>query len=272
MLRWLGLPVAIAHVEIDETPRPGEPPAELAARLAVEKARAAQGDGWVLTADTVVELDGRNAPDPEVDAATGTWVLTADTVVELDGRMLDKPAGAAEARATLEALRGRRHLVHTAVALARAEAEAGPGPRASRPHAPVLGRTSGCGRTPVRGRTPVLGRVRRVTTEVQMRAYTDAEIDAYIATGDPLDKAGAYAIQHPTFAPVAHLHVCYANVVGLPLCAVLTLIESVIRTPSEARNPNAFRGAQSAIPNVPSLCLRHFNYDCPAPDIGEARP
>ncbi len=229
MLRWLGLPVAIAHVEIDETPRPGEPPAELAARLAVEKARAAQGDGWVLTADTVVELDGR---------------------------MLDKPADAAEARATLEALRGRRHLVHTAVALARPEPDAPIGPRAARPPTPVCGRPPGCGRI-----------IRRVTTEVQMRAYTDAEIDAYIATGDPLDKAGAYAIQHPTFAPVAHLHVCYANVVGLPLCAVVELIQSAIRNPrSEIRNP------QSAIPNVPPLCLRHFNYDCPAPDIGQALP
>jgi predicted house-cleaning NTP pyrophosphatase (Maf/HAM1 superfamily) len=55
-------------------------------------------------------------------------------------------------------------------------------------------------------------------TGLRMRAYTDAEIAAYVASGDPLDKAGAYAIQHPGFHPVAELQGCYANVMGLPLC------------------------------------------------------
>jgi septum formation protein len=58
---------------------------------------------------------------------------------------------------------------------------------------------------------------RLTCTQVQMRDYTDAEIDAYIATGDPFDKAGSYAIQHETFAPVAHVDGSYTNVIGLPL-------------------------------------------------------
>ena len=59
------------------------------------------------------------------------------------------------------------------------------------------------------------------TTDVPMRDYTDDEIEAYIASGDPMDKAGAYAIQHAGFHPVDHLSGCYANVMGLPLCHVV---------------------------------------------------
>lgn len=55
-------------------------------------------------------------------------------------------------------------------------------------------------------------------TDVPMRAYGDGEIEAYVATGDPLDKAGAYAVQNPRFHPVEHLSGCYASVMGLPLC------------------------------------------------------
>lgn len=55
------------------------------------------------------------------------------------------------------------------------------------------------------------------TTHVSMRAYTDAEIAAYVASGDPFDKAGGYAIQHREFAPVASLDGCISGVIGLPL-------------------------------------------------------
>jgi predicted house-cleaning NTP pyrophosphatase (Maf/HAM1 superfamily) len=57
-----------------------------------------------------------------------------------------------------------------------------------------------------------------------MRAYSDEEIAAYIATGDPLDKAGAYAIQHPQFQPVSHLEGCYLGVVGLSICHLIELL------------------------------------------------
>jgi predicted house-cleaning NTP pyrophosphatase (Maf/HAM1 superfamily) len=60
-----------------------------------------------------------------------------------------------------------------------------------------------------------------------MRDYTDAEIDAYIATGDPFDKAGSYAIQHPIFKPVARIDGCYTNVVGLPVCTLKTMLAEI---------------------------------------------
>jgi len=155
-----------------------------------------------------------------IAAQPHTLVLTADTVVDLNCESLGKPADAAEAREMLLRLREDRHQVHTGVALA--------GPD---------------------GAT----HVRRVTTDVAMRPYTDAEVEAYIATGDPMDKAGAYAIQHQEFHPVDKLRVCYANVVGLPLCAVVMVLQQAGWTLSI---------------DVPALCYLHFGYRCPGPDAG----
>src|SRR5207249_2051657 len=62
------------------------------------------------------------------------------------------------------------------------------------------------------------------TTPVLMRPYSEEEVVAYIATGDPLDKAGAYGIQHPEFQPTERINGCYLNVVGLPLCVLVNLL------------------------------------------------
>jgi septum formation protein len=113
-------------------------------------------------------------------------VVAADTTVAVDGRMLAKPADENEAWHMLRLLRGRSHLVYTGITLIHLAA----------------GRTTH----------------EVAATKVSMRDYAEAEIAAYIASGDPMDKAGAYAIQHPQFRPVAALDGCYANVVGLPLC------------------------------------------------------
>ena len=119
-------------------------------------------------------------------------VLASDTTVLLDGRSLVKPHDLAEATAMLKTLRGREHLVATGVALARTGSEW------------IVAATS--------------------ATRVLMRAYNDAEIAAYVATGDPLDKAGAYSIQHPGFSPVARFVGCHLGVIGLPLCLVSALL------------------------------------------------
>lgn len=117
-------------------------------------------------------------------------VMAADTVVVRDGCILGKPADAAEARQMLRTLRGASHEVISAVAVV------------------ANGRTDGA----------------EHISRVWMRAYTDAEIEAYIATGDPFDKAGAYAIQHPDFRPVARFEGCFASIMGLPLGLVAALL------------------------------------------------
>ncbi len=144
------------------------------------------------------------------------WVLAADTIVELQSQPLGKPQTSAEARTMLLNLRDQQHQVHTAIALFN----------------PRQGQLS----------------TQCVTTQVWMRPYTEAEIADYIASGDPMDKAGAYAIQNSDFNPVARLEYCYANVVGLPLCSVAKLLRGWGHPPSV---------------NIPALCQQQFAYPCP---------
>jgi MAF protein len=143
-------------------------------------------------------------------------LLASDTVVSLDGEPLGKPRDAAEARSMLRRLRGRVHQVYTAITLIDLQVE--------------------------RSITEL------ACSDVPMRAYTDAEIEAYIASGDPFDKAGAYAIQHAGFHPVENFSQCYANVMGLPLCHVV----------------RALRQLGVTVPNdVSALCQAHIRYACP---------
>jgi len=159
-LARLGVPFQVRVVPIREDDFNSLPPEE--AVVAVARAKA-----------QVLDL---LAPD-EV-------ILTADTIVVLDGEIIGKPRDAADARRTLERLRGREHVVYTALVLRTAE----------------------------RMTTDV------VRTLVYMRDYSDAEIAAYIARGEPFDKAGSYAVQDPLFHPVEQVEGCYMNVLGLPLC------------------------------------------------------
>jgi len=85
-------------------------------------------------------------------------------------------------------------------------------------------------------------------TEVPMRAYSDDEIDAYVQSGDPLDKAGAYGIQHPDFQPVESMQGCFASVMGLPLCHLIRNLRRLEITPGN---------------DVPDACQSHLNYQCP---------
>jgi MAF protein len=119
-------------------------------------------------------------------------VIAADTIVVDGDTILGKPADGAAAAETLRRLRGRTHRVITGLAVI----DAGSGRRAAS----------------------------HVVTAVQMRDYSDAEVAAYVARGEPLDKAGAYAIQDEQFHPVASYDGCYCNVVGLPLKALVILL------------------------------------------------
>jgi MAF protein len=116
-------------------------------------------------------------------------IVAADTIVVLDGQVLGKPADADEAVAMLQRLRGREHLVFSGLA--------------------ALSPSAGQQATEL------------AQTTVWMRPYSDGEISRYVASGDPLDKAGAYAIQHRAFNPVAYIQGCYASVMGLPLCHLM---------------------------------------------------
>jgi septum formation protein len=118
-------------------------------------------------------------------------VLGADTTVVLDDQILGKPADAADAARMLRLLSGRSHRVITGVALAT-----------------------------VHG-----AEVAADVTGVRFVTLSEQEIDAYVATGEPMDKAGAYAIQGRASRWIPRIEGCYFNVVGLPLALVSALLE-----------------------------------------------
>lgn len=138
-------------------------------------------------ADYVLRLAEAKARAIRADA--DQIILAADTTV-VDGMdILGKPKDSADAVAMLKRLRGHTHQVYSGIALLR--------------HSDRLLLKDIC------------------VTDVPMRDYSDEEILAYVQTGDPLDKAGAYAIQHPEFHPVASMEGCFASVMGLPMCHVI---------------------------------------------------
>jgi septum formation protein len=143
-------------------------------------------------------------------------ILAADTTVVDGSEILGKPVDEADAVRMLTQLRGRTHQVYTGVALLRMS--------------DGLLFKEAC------------------VTDVPMRDYSDEEIHAYVATGDPLDKAGAYAIQHAQFSPVASMEGCYASVMGLPLCHVTRMMRKM------GVEPNA---------NIPANCQTLLEYECP---------
>lgn len=149
-------------------------------------------------------------------AKPGWLVVGSDTAVVDGEQILGKPADNQAAIEMLHRLRGRSHRVFSAVAVI----ENG----TARTHADLC------------------------VTEVPMRAYRDEEIRAYVATGDPLDKAGAYAIQHRGFRPVVNLTGCFANVMGLPLCHLARTLRKFGYSPPV---------------DIPARCQKAIQYQCP---------
>jgi septum formation protein len=193
LLGRLGLTPRIRPAHLDETPLPGETPELMVVRLATSKAAAAAAvpsdPGHDDGPGTVTPL--LEGPDGEV--AAEEVVLAADTEVVLDGRTLGKPADRRDAAAMLAALSGRSHAVMTGVAVQRG------------PH-----------------------RVHEVvTTTVTFRRLTDVEIAWYLDTGEPHDKAGAYALQGAGAALVERVDGSDTNVIGLPLAETVALLRQV---------------------------------------------
>ena len=134
-------------------------------------------------------------------------ILAADTIVVCQGEVMGKPADEAEARRMLRTLSGRWHSVYTGVALVEAR--------------PYPGETAAGV-----GYNCLLGYER---TKVAFRRLSKAEIDWYVATGEPLDKAGAYAIQGRGAALIRAIRGCCTNVIGLPLPKVIEMLAEFAR-------------------------------------------
>jgi septum formation protein len=187
LLRNAGISFAAEPADVDETPLKDEGPRECAERLAREKALTV----W------------RSRPH---DA-----VLGADTIVVVDEAILGKPVDAEDAARMLRMLSGREHRVITGVCLIR--------PVHSTQY-PVSSRTSGA-RDENRNENLHLG---SETTLVTMSEISDKEILDYVATGEPMDKAGAYAIQGIASRWIPRIEGDYSNVVGLPVALVYRML------------------------------------------------
>ena len=149
-------------------------------------------------------------------------VVGADSVVVHQGNILGKPGTVDEARRMLLRLQGNTHQVFSGVAVVDAATGA--------------------------------HQLDCETTSVMMRDYSDAEMDAYIASGSPMDKAGAYGVQDGDFHPASAVQGCYSNVVGLPLCTLLRMLKEM---------------GYDEGPHVPDALL-HDCTNCPL--RGEQRP
>jgi septum formation protein len=166
ILRDAGISFSVLSSAVDETPIPGETPQQHVQRLA----------------DAKGELAAARAVGPSI-------ILSADTVVVLDGRILGKPHSTDDARHMLELFSGRTHSVITGVRLVR---------------------------------LPDMERREFVeTTLVHFSKLSSDEISRYLATEEPYDKAGAYAIQGRAGRYIPRIEGCYFNVVGLPLARVV---------------------------------------------------
>ena len=168
LLRQIGIePDRIDPADIDEIVQPGELPPSNAMRLAEEKARAV------------------------MPRHPGAFILAADTVVVCGRRILPKPADPATARSCLELLSGRRHRVHSGIAVVD------PNERLT---------------------------LRRVDSHVAFKRLSEAEIAAYLRSGEWQGKAGGYAIQGRAAALIRWVSGSYSNVVGLPLFETAQLL------------------------------------------------
>ena len=185
LLRNAGIPFTVRPADINETPLANESPRDCAERLAREKALAVF----------------RNRPRE--------YVLGADTIVVVDDIILGKPRDAEDAARMLRLLSDRTHAVITGVCLVGKKVASG--------QSPVVGSSAGTTEDPEL-------RTASETTLVTMCALSDDEIRAYVATGEPMDKAGAYAIQGMASRWIPRIEGDYSNVVGLPVARVYAML------------------------------------------------
>jgi len=188
LLTQAGFIFQVHPAHIPEDPLPDEDPIAYVTRLARQKAESVFTQFKTPGAPCLAsETWDSKHPDPQ-----SLTVLGADTTVTLDNQILGKPTDPADAARMLRLLSGRTHRVITGVAVVTAA------------HTQVAAEVTG----------------------VQFLTLSDSEIEAYIATGEPMDKAGAYAIQGRAARFIPRITGDYFNVVGLPIALVSTLLDA----------------------------------------------
>lgn len=195
LLERLGFSVKTVPANVDEVRLEGESVENFVKRLAREKVLAVVS----RLQTTLYPTDASGNPMPPMTGSRRgletRWVVGADTVVVLEDDVLGKPNDTAEAAEMLTRLSGRRHRVITGFCIHDLKKD-----------------KEG---------------VQAVSTEVQFKTLRAAEVEKYIAVGESMDKAGSYAIQGVGCYMVDHILGSYTNVVGLPMCQVIEMMEEM---------------------------------------------
>jgi MAF protein len=171
------------------------------------------GDYVSRLAKTKAQVVGQQFPNAGL-------IIAADTTVADGKEILGKPVDQADASRMLQQLRGRNHQVYTAIALIV-------------PEKGILAQELCLSRVP-------------------MRNYSNEEIETYVQTDDPMDKAGAYAIQHRGFHPVEDFQGCFASVMGFPACHLARSLKKIGLMPDL---------------KIDSACQQYLDYDCPIAEL-----
>ena len=171
------------------------------------------GDYVSRLATTKAQVVGQQFPNAGL-------IIAADTTVADGKEILGKPVDQADASRMLQQLRGRNHQVYTAIALMV-------------PEKGILAQELCLSRVP-------------------MRNYSNVEITDYVLTEDPMDKAGAYAIQHRGFHPVEDFQGCFASVMGFPACHLARSLKKIGLMPDL---------------KIDSACQQYLDYDCPIAEL-----
>ena len=205
LLTQAGYAFEVRPAHINEDLRTGEDAIAYVVRLAREKAEAV--------------YDREQGNEGAGERNSGVVVLGADTTVEVDGAILAKPESADDAARMLRLLSGRTHRVITGVAVVTAG-----GAQVAADHPMDEDRSLG---TPGKRSTRNCNvQVAAEVTGVKFLTLSDTEIAEYIATGEPMDKAGAYGIQGRAARWIPRVEGCYFNVMGLPLALANTMLEA----------------------------------------------
>lgn len=200
LLREIGIPFQVHAANINEDQFADEAPIAYALRLAKEKA----------------QVVSKQYPQ--------SYVLGADTIVVIDGEVLGKPIDHADAARILRRLSGRSHEVTTAVSLIAPNIAAPNTPSPSRAAPKTLTSETVAPNLAAQG---TLVETRASTTKVYFREIAEAEIQQYVAGGEPMDKAGAYAIQGGASRWTDRIEGEFSNVVGLPLSLVTEMLRTI---------------------------------------------
>jgi len=226
LLQQLHQPFAVVLPanEVDETPHPHESPQQLVQRLSQIKgsavAQTIANQPSIIQQTPIYHYKTEQVQFKQIEQLI---IITADTTVAQGNDILNKPQDAISARRMLTQLRDNPHYVYSGVSLVSFTMKDG-----------------------LFNKRPNQQITHLHESKVFLRPFTEAELSAYIESGDPFDKAGGYGIQNKSFAPVSHFEGCFASIMGFPLAQIT----------------NTLADWGLILPSLAPICEQHNHHPC----------